>query len=80
MRSFADVVDLLAYELAGLGARRLAGALVATRPLERFTFRHGHVPPQRGTQLTYRVRYSFCFAAASIRAPVSVPEQISGMI
>ena len=40
MLALADMVDLLTNEFAGLRGRRLAGALVRARPLERGFLRH----------------------------------------
>ena len=40
MLALADMVDLLTNEFAGLCGRRLAGALVRARPLERGFLRH----------------------------------------
>src|SRR6185436_14449317 len=42
--AFADVLDLLAHELAGLRGRRLALALVLSRPADGFFLRHGGSP------------------------------------
>src|SRR5499426_1801844 len=44
MLAATNVLDLLAHELARLGARRLAGALVAARPLDGFLVRHSLAP------------------------------------
>ncbi len=40
MLPFANVVDLFANELAGLGRRRFSFALVLPRPFDRLALRH----------------------------------------